>query len=504
MAAPTFVAEYESAWNTSADKTVAVTTAVDDVLVALCSASNWSDSSDDISAPTGGTGLTWAQQETIFVSDYCAIAVFTCTAASVNTGANITVSLSGSPDALLGVNILRFSGSNGIGAAEKTNVLSGGPSLAITTTQANSALCAISADWNAVDGASRTWRTVNGITPSSGNGLEKTYFRDAAQFTVYAAIWDDAGTAASKTVGLSAPTGQKYAIAVVEVLGTAGDTPISLADAGSAAEALAEIVTVPLADTAASAEAVTASVTGVAATDTASAADAPAVAAAVPTADSAAGSDALVVAPAVPLPDTATTTEALSATAVVAPADTATSTEAVTASAALDLADAAAASDALLVDTGGGTPKALPDAAAAADTLTATATAGLAEAASAAEALTLAAASALADAASAVDAAAVAVAAGLGDAGIAGDTLAVTVLAGLADTGASAEAVTAAVTLAVADTGAAVDAGTGQDASFIPKALPDIGAAVDRLRILIVRPNSGVISRPYTGVILRP
>lgn len=244
MAAPTFVAEYESAWNTNADKTVAVTTAVDDVLVALCAASNWSDSTDDISPPTGGTGLTWTTQETIFVSDYCAVAIFTTVASAVNTGANITLSLSGAADALLGFNILRFSGSDGIGAAEKTNVLSGGPSLNITTTQANSALCVINADWNAVDGASRTWRTVNGITPTSGNGLEKTYFRDAAQYTVYAALYDDAGSVASKTVGLSAPTGQKYAIAVVEVKGTAGGTDATVTPATIAVTASLPAATV--------------------------------------------------------------------------------------------------------------------------------------------------------------------------------------------------------------------------------------------------------------------
>ena len=235
MAAPTFVAEYESAWNTNADKTVAVTTAIGDVLVALCVSSNWADSSDDITAPTGGTGLTWTTQETIFLDDYTAVAVFTTTASAVNTGASITVSLSGAVDALLGVNILRFSGSTGIGAAEKTNAVSGAPSLNITTTQANSALCVVNGDWDAVDGTTRTWRTVNSITPTAGNGLEKTYFRDAAQYTVYAALYNDAGTVAAKTVGLSAPGAQRYAIAVVEVLGTsAGDQGITATGIASA------------------------------------------------------------------------------------------------------------------------------------------------------------------------------------------------------------------------------------------------------------------------------
>jgi len=46
---------------------------------------------------------------------------------------------------------------------------------------------------------------------------------------VYVAYYPDAGTAGSKTVGLSAPTGQQYSIVAVEIKGTAGAAAASLA-----------------------------------------------------------------------------------------------------------------------------------------------------------------------------------------------------------------------------------------------------------------------------------
>jgi hypothetical protein len=78
------------------------------------------------------------------------------------------------------------------------------------------------ADWNAVDGAVRTWRTVNGTAPTSGNGFERSYVRDAASMTYYCAYYPDAGAAGSKTVGLSAPSTMRYVICAVEIKGAQG------------------------------------------------------------------------------------------------------------------------------------------------------------------------------------------------------------------------------------------------------------------------------------------
>jgi hypothetical protein len=176
--------------------------------------------STTISDNTGGA-ITWTLQEDVNAASNCRTRMWT---AAADSNRSLTVTFTRSADLgfdnFFGGNVLTFRGSDGPGAAEPANG-TGGPSRAITTTQDNSALVVFSGDWNAVDGTSRTWRTVNSITPASGSG-EVTYARDAAQYAVYGAYYSDAGAAGSKTVGLSAPVGQKYAIAVVEVKGTAG------------------------------------------------------------------------------------------------------------------------------------------------------------------------------------------------------------------------------------------------------------------------------------------
>lgn len=223
MAAPVFVQEVETAYSATSPKTTASFDAnAGDVLVAYVLTADDGDTAD---ISNNGAALTWTQQELINVDTYTWVSVWTHQLAADRAGLTVTYTR------VLGSNffggaVLTFRGSGGIGAAEKTNVASGAPSLSITTLRADSALVVVSADWNAVDGASRTWRTVNSITPTSGNSLERTYFRDAAQYTAYGAYYNDAGTAAAKTVGLSAPTGQKYSIAAVEIIGNFPAPPL--------------------------------------------------------------------------------------------------------------------------------------------------------------------------------------------------------------------------------------------------------------------------------------
>lgn len=218
MAAPTFVAEYETSWTgNSASLTQAITTAVGDTLVLVAAESNGGGT---LGTPTdNGPGLTWTLRQSVHVStSWSDVYIWTATATTAATF-NVTVAKTGGSP-VWGFNVLRFSGTGGVGASSKTNVSSGAPSLSLTTTGANPAIVVINADWNAVDGASRTWRSVNG-TPT-----EVTYVRvSASTVTDYAAYHPDAGTAGAKTVGLSAPAGQKYSIAAVEILaGTSSNT----------------------------------------------------------------------------------------------------------------------------------------------------------------------------------------------------------------------------------------------------------------------------------------
>lgn len=208
---PTYVTEYETSWSvTTTPKTQSVTTNVDDVLVVIAS----SHQSQTFTGPSGGTGLTWTKKQEVSFSGFQRVTVWTATATTAET---FTLSLSTSSSSFeWGFSCLRFSGSAGVSASGQAHVDPGAPSLAITTTGANSAIVVCSADWNGASGASRAWRTPSGSTAIT----ETTYNYLSGKYTVYGGYHSDAGAAGSKTVGLTAPTGQAYSIVAVEVLGT--------------------------------------------------------------------------------------------------------------------------------------------------------------------------------------------------------------------------------------------------------------------------------------------
>lgn len=206
---PTFVTEYETDWSaTTTPKTISVTVSAGDTLAIF---GMTGDAAFTLATPTGG-GLTYLLKQSVVVASYGTVYIWTTTSGSSQTF-TLSISESGG-SALWAYNALRFSGSSGIGASNKTNVNGGAPSLGLTTTGDNSAIVVANVDWNAADGTTRTWRTANTAA------TEVTYFRDAANYTVYGAYHADSGAAGSKTVGLSAPSGQKYSIAAVEILGS--------------------------------------------------------------------------------------------------------------------------------------------------------------------------------------------------------------------------------------------------------------------------------------------
>ena len=225
MTAPTFVQEVETAFNsaTSPKTTASISVLAGDILVAY----SVKEGNGNAATAVSGGSLTWTLRRSVNVTDYTEVNLWT---AVVDSDKSMTVSFTDADGAGLGLffggGVINFRASDGVGDSAVTNVSSGAPSLAITTTQADSALVAVNGDWNAADGASRTWRTVNSITPTSGNGGERTYFRDSSRYTLYAAYWSDAGAIGSKTVGLSAPGSQKYSIAVVEIKGAGAGATI--------------------------------------------------------------------------------------------------------------------------------------------------------------------------------------------------------------------------------------------------------------------------------------
>lgn len=210
---PTFVSETETAWNTttSPKTTASISVNTGDIIVAYGMCENHQSA-----LTISGGSLTWTQQQVILVTNFCWASIWTTTATSTTS---FTVSFTRTGSAIdFGGDVLVFRNSAGIGASSKTNVAGGAPSLTLTTLANNSAVVCINGDFAAL-ATSRTWRTVNSITPTSGNGLEQTYQAVGSNYTVYGAYWNNVGTAGSKTFGLSAPTGQTYSIISCEVKG---------------------------------------------------------------------------------------------------------------------------------------------------------------------------------------------------------------------------------------------------------------------------------------------
>jgi hypothetical protein len=116
-----------------------------------------------------------------------------------------------------------FRGAGGIGNSALGFETGSVPSLALTTAAANSTIVTFNIDWAAVDGSGRVWRTINSITPTSGNGFERAY-DTSTSVTAYAAYYADVGAAGTFTTGLSAPTGQTYVMISAEVLGPVAPT----------------------------------------------------------------------------------------------------------------------------------------------------------------------------------------------------------------------------------------------------------------------------------------
>lgn len=220
---PTFIQEAETAWSDNFFTTTSVaspsfTVQIGDLILVYAVLS---DNLTTFNISNSGTSFGWSQAQVVAVSSFCYVSVWSVIATAAQS-MTVTMTRGSVPsgDVLGGFNCLTFRNSDGIGASAKTNVASGAPSLALTTTRLKSALFTVSADWTAVDGTSRTWRTINSITPTSGNGLETTYFRNATFYTVYGAYYNDVGATGSKTTGLSAPAAQKYSIVSIEIKGT--------------------------------------------------------------------------------------------------------------------------------------------------------------------------------------------------------------------------------------------------------------------------------------------
>jgi formylglycine-generating enzyme required for sulfatase activity len=205
----TMVQEAETTWSgTATSKTTAsFNVQVGDVLVAYSGVEHATNNPITIS----GGSLTWTLQQSIHTDTSDADVYIWTAVASSTTSITVTFTL-GNLTVQYGGNVLTFRNSSGVGASAAT-VVDGGPSLNLTTTKANSAIVLVNADWNAVDGSSRTYRA------GTGSFTEQTYGYVSGTYTAYGGYYANAGAIGTYAVGLSTPTGQHSSIAAIEIKG---------------------------------------------------------------------------------------------------------------------------------------------------------------------------------------------------------------------------------------------------------------------------------------------
>lgn len=178
------------------------------------------DGATTISAPTTTGNITWTLRQSVAVTSYCTMYAYTGVVNATATGITVSVARAGTTTNYFSFGVTVWRNHGGVGVSGKANA-SGAPSLALVCS-ANSALVTGSDDWNATDGTTRAWRTVNGSAIS-----ESLYSFLTGHFTVYSGYVADAGAAATQTLGLTLPSTQKYSVVGVEVLGTAGGSAFS-------------------------------------------------------------------------------------------------------------------------------------------------------------------------------------------------------------------------------------------------------------------------------------
>jgi hypothetical protein len=218
MAAPTFVQEAETVFNdaTSPKTSPAITDSTGDVLVSCGVAESGSVTSI---TPTL-TGETFTSKANIGTAGgSCRVHALTAVIASSGAAETVSLARAGTTTLWWGANQLLFTASNGVGAANSAeNTSSAAPNLALTTTQDNSAIVVILADFGSSDPATWAWRTINGSAPTI-----QTSFLDSVHYSFAIGYYPDAGVAGAKSVGTT--TAMVYTIAAIEVKGSAGAAP---------------------------------------------------------------------------------------------------------------------------------------------------------------------------------------------------------------------------------------------------------------------------------------
>jgi hypothetical protein len=224
MPAPTFISatsvtDYQAS---GTPKSVSLTTQAGDLVVVYGGSE---DSPYTLGTPSGN-GISFTLHKSLINLNFSTAYIWSGVDNTGGVSWTLQIAQAGGAG-VWGFTAVVFRAHGGAGASASGSIDGAFPSQAIST-GANSALVVFDSDWNASDGGTRVWRTINGTTPTAGNGLELDYSRNVSHYTIYGGYYPDVGTAGSKTVGFTDPS-QKYSLVVLEVLAGAAPTGATIA-----------------------------------------------------------------------------------------------------------------------------------------------------------------------------------------------------------------------------------------------------------------------------------
>jgi hypothetical protein len=178
---PTRVTSVYDAPSTNARTSGVLTVQNGDLLVVLADRENASDLIADLTSFTNslnltndGAALTWNLRIGVpaTLNDARSLVRVWTTVVTENRTVTLTVDDTVGGGWFFGALFQVWRNHGGVGAVASNVDAGSAPSLNITTTADNSALVVTSCDWNAVDGASRAWRTGAGTLTEEGYDID--------------------------------------------------------------------------------------------------------------------------------------------------------------------------------------------------------------------------------------------------------------------------------------------------------------------------------------------
>jgi hypothetical protein len=206
--APSLIASYEvdsAAADTTSLVTPSFTPSNGEVVLVKVEAA---DSSCVIGAASGGS-QTYTSRATSTVASNCGAALITAVISGSPGSMTITVPFSGTAE--FHSMVVERWGSAALATTPATNGTktgSGAPSSTVTTAAANSVVSWCNGDWNAVNPTTITY--LSGATQDGLHDVHTTAY--VAYYAYQLAV-----SAGSQTIGMSAPTGQRWTMLGIEI-----------------------------------------------------------------------------------------------------------------------------------------------------------------------------------------------------------------------------------------------------------------------------------------------